>query len=325
MPFSWIFSIIAGSIILILAVYATTQLINTSEKIKNSEAGVQLTTILNPVVNGLSSAYSQKPISLTKETRISVDCNANYYNSYFGKQSIGFFEQSGFLKKWNVAGLNISLYNKYVFSDSLEEGKTLYLFSKPFYSGFRVDDLVFMDMNKYCFVSAPENIEKEITDLSIANINISSDVNKCSKTSISVCFDFTNDKCNVSVYGNCNGLNCASEYDTGYVVKGGKQVNYFGSLMYGAIFSSNKIYECNVQRLGKKISALAKVYEDKADLVKARGCDSTVGINLPQISLLSQNLTSSKLLPLYNEAEDMDKENRDSNCPIYNSQALSGI
>ena len=38
--------------------------------------------------------------------------------------------------------VEISRYNKYVFSENQSEGKNYYIFSKPFYAGYRVDDLV---------------------------------------------------------------------------------------------------------------------------------------------------------------------------------------
>ena len=218
LPFSWIFSIIAGMVILLLAVYATTQFINISTKIKESEAGKQITILLNPVVNGLSTGYATK-IELGKETRISIGCEANSFNNLFGKQEIGFSEQSGLIKKWHNAGENISVYNKYVFSDNVEQGKTIYLFSKPFYAGFRVDDLIFLNMKSYCFVSAPEYIEEEVRNLDLKNINVTSEIGKCSRNSIKVCFCFTGTECNVSVEGTCNDIDCKNEYETGRITK----------------------------------------------------------------------------------------------------------
>ena len=90
--------------------------------------------------------------------------------------------------------------------------------------------------------------------------------------------------------------------------------------MYGAIFASSKNYECNVKRLGNKIIELAKVYGDKADLIKAKDCDSVIGLDLPELKSLSQNLSSSKLIMLYDRANIMDESNCDSNCKIYSGE-----
>ena len=165
LSFAWIFAIIAGTIIILLAIYGATKLVGTSQTSQYSESSMNIKNMLNPIVNGVTSAYATK-VDFPKETRLYLNCSMeSTFTNVFGRQMLAFSEQSSFLKKWPSPGVSVSRYNKYIFSNSMEQGKTFYIFAKPFYVGFRVDDLVFMNAGKYCFVAAPETIQKEITDL----------------------------------------------------------------------------------------------------------------------------------------------------------------
>lgn len=319
MPFGNLFAIIAGVTILILAIYATTQLIIPSAKYSQySEAAAQLSSDLNPIVNGISSAYSSK-INFQKNTRIYLTCSTwGQYSPIFGKQTISFAEESSILKKWTEPGAEISRYNKYIFSENLSEGKTYYIFSKPFYAGFRVDDLVMTTFDNYCFVAAPTNIEEEITSLGVGNINFTTNVKDCKAGQVNVCFGFTAKDCSMAVVGQCDGSLCASQYDRGYVKKGEDSMYYYGNLLYAAIYSNPQIYECNIKRLGKKIAELGKVYEGKIEVVKTKNCDSLVGNDLDLIVPLAQKINSSaQMLTIQEYAKDMDDTNCKSLCKIY--------
>jgi len=320
LPFSWIFAIIAGVIILLLAIYTASRFIDTGTYATQSEAGKQLAILLNPVVNGITSAYATK-VDLKRETRLNLGCYTENSKSYFGRQVISFAEESGLGKKWKESGANISIYNKFIFSDKIEQGKTIYIFSKPFYTGFRVDDLIFLSMKNYCFVGAPENIKNEVIFLGLKNVNISSTLDLCSKNSAKVCFDFDGELCNVSVYGTCEDFDCENQYDSGYITRNGKQVNYFGNLIYAAIFSSPENYECNINRLGKKIGELAAIYKDKADILRVKGCDSAINVYLDQLISSADKLNSQKLGELFNNFKIMDEQNCEANCKIYTPES----
>jgi hypothetical protein len=317
-----IFAILAGAFIVFLAVFATVRIITTSQYAEQSESAKTLLNMLNPIVNDISSAYAPAPINFNKQTRVILGCSMTSDKSrIFGKQTISFSEQSNFLKKWTDPGANVSEYNKYIFANSIEEGKTLYIFTKPFYAGYKVDDLVFLSMENYCFVNAPNFIRGEIEDLNLKNINFSSKIDKCFKGDIKVCFNFDVSGCNMSVYPDCRSYcnNDYEGYDIGYVEKDGKTLTYFGSLMYGAIFSSPQIYECNSQRLGNKISELGKIYKDKIDILKSKNCNTIIGSYIDQIIDLAGNVSSSsKLAGVYEPAMLMDEKNCDDNlCRIY--------
>lgn len=325
MSFAWIFAIIAGSIIILLAIYAATKFVGTTQTSQYSESAMNILNALNPVVNGVTSAYSTK-IDFPKETRLYLGCSMeSTFTSVFGRETLAFSEQSSFLRKWPEPGVNVSRYNKYIFSNEIEQGKTFYIFSKPFYMGFRVDDLVFLNAEKYCFVAPPTLIQKEIEDLNLKNVNHTDNIEKCKPEEVKVCFEFTLDECDMSVYGECEDDYCgdSGRYDFGKVERKNGKVNFYsGSLIYAAIFSSHEIYECNIKRLANKINELAKVYKNKIVILRSKECNTVIDNDLDSIIAASENITSSiKFLELRIPAKIMDEKNiADTQCPVYNSE-----
>jgi hypothetical protein len=327
MSFGVIFSIIAGAIILFLAIYATTRLFTVSKTFSDTEAAAELSAYLNPIVNGIASDRATQ-IEFSRDTRTYYDCYESSPKSpYFGSQTIAFSESSGIIRKWSPPGYNISKYNKYIFADAMEEGKTLFIYAKPFSVGFRVDDLVMLSAENYCLANPPENIKKSINDLGIVNINATSSIELCPKKAVIVCFNTRGPRCNISVYPDCNagaGEFCESEYDIGYVEKQGRHMSYYGSLMYAAIFSSPDMYECNIRRLMKKTVALAEVYKDKIDVVKTKNCETLIGNDLDQIIETASRINNSgQLYQLYPDMWDMDSKNCNAQCQIYAPESCS--
>lgn len=314
LSFGMIFSIIAGAVIIFLAVYTVSRLVTTNQNALYSESAQSLANILNPIANDISISMSAPDINFKKQTKVYLDCYAPDYRSpVFGRQTISFSEESGFLGGWTSPGANISRSNKYIFGENEQSGKAIHIFSKPFFVGYKVDDLVFLTMNNYCFVAPPESIKEEIENLKINNINITSEITKCKKDSYKVCFDFLGE-CNATVYPDYAG------YETGKVIKSGINLYYTGSLLYAAIFSSTKLYECNVKRLGAKASELARLYKEKIAVVKSNQCNSLIENNLDAILGLAENLSSSKLNNLNSEAKIMDTKNCGAECQIYSGE-----
>lgn len=331
LPFSWLFAMVAGAFIIFLAVYAVTKMVGTEQAVSGSAAAKDIANLLNPIGNGISGA-SPTHLDFPKETRIYLNCEKpgpRSLNPAFGRQIISFSEKSGFLKDWTSPGANISRYNRYIFSDDVEQGKKFYIYSKPFYLGFRVDDLIMMSPKIYCFVAPPQNIQEELALLNLENINYTQDMKACKKGSVSVCFgnDYSGD-CNITVSGECTDYSegaCRTEYDYGTVKKNGYSVSYFGNLLYAAIFSSQKNYECNIARLSAKAQPLAQVYKDKIDILKTKGCSSNTEQYIQQIvedSIKSDN--SAKFLQLYSEIKEMNKiACHEKFCQLYSPEYCS--
>lgn len=322
MQFSLLFAIIAGAIILIIAIYAAISFATNSQQVQGSEASKQILNMFDPIVNYISTDFSPAPIKFNRETRLYLSCSESTRNSpYFGSQSLSFSEKSGFISQWTKPGLNISASNKYIFSEKIIQGKNLYLFSKPFYAGFKVDDFIILSFDDYCFINAPEFVKYRVTSNLLRNVNLSSNIAQCSKKSVKVCFGSTYSGCNISVIGNCNS-DCDSElgeYDTGIISKDRINLPYFGSsLMFAGIFSSSEIYKCNVKRLGNKIAELSKIYSEKIGIISEKDCNSAIGIFLDQMSSLTLNMSYSKLDALRTYSKQMDEQNCDnSQCRIY--------
>ncbi len=259
--FGWMFAIIVGAAIIFLAIYSAVRLVSTERGIEQTEAAKQLGIILTPAETELEEGKSMAPIVFPTETRVYNNCT-NIGN--FGEQLISVASSSGIGKKWTSPSLPVTLHNKYIFSEGVIEGKNAYLLSKPFSMPFKIANLIFIWNEKYCFVMAPTEIENEINELGLKNINYTDSVTKCERNSKKVCFAGGN-SCDVFV-----------SVQTQTVVKGGKDVYYEGPLLYGAIFSSPEIYECQVQRLMKRASEISLLYAAKSENIAALagGCSS---------------------------------------------------
>lgn len=286
--FAWIFAIIVGAIILFLAIFGVSKLIKTEQTISDVEVGKEIGILLNPLETGFESGKTNSLI-LPVETRIYNGCNNL---GSFGRQLLLVSQKS--FDRWSDTDINVGFSNKYIFSEDYVEGKTFYLFSKPFDFPFKVADLVYLSssMKDYCFLRAPDEIERELSALDQKNIF----VNNCSTKGIRICFE-SNSNCDIIV-----------NYDLGYIEKKSSKIYFEGdALMYATIFADKEVYECQLKRLMQRISQLALLYNDKATFVSGVGCHSN--LNLLALSNSAKNLDSSLNLGSvgYLEEEIQDK------------------
>ncbi|MEM0465830.1 MAG: hypothetical protein QXW97_03995 [Candidatus Pacearchaeota archaeon] len=294
--FEWIFAIVVGSIILFLAIYGISTIIRGGEEFRGKETAEKIKSYLDPFETGLASGESTE-IKFRIESKIYLE-NCNYLdNNPWGFQTIAFSEKT-FGNKFSRKSEPAYIKNKYVFGEKEITGKKLYIFSKPFFMGFKVADLIIMGNERYCFYKAPREIEDEL-NLQIEYINFSDDIEECSGKN--VCFNVNNPNCDIYVYGECNE-NCDSIYDYGRVIKKNsnskEEMFYINNLWIAAIFSSSELYECNVQRLMKKFSELGNVYIEKIKILQLKGCDSDVENKLFSAINLAKILKNSKELPM---------------------------
>ncbi len=287
--FAWLFAIIAGIFILALAIYISVKFISTEQTSIDAKTGKEIGILLNPLETSFETAKTTF-FSVPVETRIYNICNDG---GAFGKQTIQISQKS--FNKWTETNVDVSFPNKYIFSDSYAEGKKFYIFSKPFEFPFKVADLIYItsSLKEYCFISPPEDIEDEISDLSQENLRIEN----CSEDSINVCFSKGSD-CDIYV-----------NYEAGYVEKMGKKINFEGdSLMYAGIFADREIYECQLKRLIKRIGQLAVIYKNKADFISKKGCNSN--LNLAALSNSADSFSGSADINLLSlTAEEIREEN----------------
>ena len=305
--FVWLFAIIVGGAILVLAIYGATQAGDTARYQSDSEVAKSIAIITDPLQAGFGESSFGR-ISFNDETRINNIC----LSGGFGKNEISVATRSGVGKEWNLAGGATSIHNKYIFSSERSSGEDYYVFSKGFDFPYEVADLIFLTPENYCFVNAPDEVVDEVLGLSIPNIQI----NNCTITdAVRVCFG-NGDDCDVMVYGSCQG-GCDSVFDEGTVSKGDSDMKYVGSLMYGAIFSDKGVYDCNVERLMFRAGKIAEEFAAKTNLMDARGCDTNMRGDLVVWGGLLANATSNDLMRLRTMADGIDKKNDREVCGVW--------
>lgn len=319
MGFNVMFAIFAGIVILGLAIYGATKIVNTGEKALYTETSAKIISLLDPLETGLASGKSEQ-IKFKKETKIFFECDY-LENSPFGKQTISFSEQT-FGDKFGEQGGAVPIYNKYVFSQNVIQGKLLNIFSKEFLMPFKVADLIIINTEDYCFVGAPNQIQKDIQNLGIKNIQFSDNLQNLQNcTGTIVCFGIDSSECKIKVSGSCDSFEniCETEYDYGRVSKGLDDIYYIDSLLYAAIFSSPEIYECNLKRLMNKFNELGLIYIDKIKIIQRNGCSSDIEVELRTLMSSAKNLSSSReIIGLARYAKDIGKINQAAGaCKLY--------
>jgi len=305
MSFNWIFAVMAGGFILFLAVFAAGKFIRTSENTIYTETAASLIGFFDPLETGLASGKAHV-IEFKKESRIYFDCDEDL-NPPFGSQRIGFSEKT-FGDEYGDRGQLVAIKNKYVFTEDVVEGKAMYFFSKPFFMPYKVTDLIMVVSadDNYCFYNSPEYVQEDLQGLNLGNIIFPNASTECIGTN--VCFGDSRRSCEIIVYE-----------DLGYVLnkKHGKRVYFAGDLIYGAIFSSPKIYECNVKRIKSKFDQLAGIYLDKINIIGRKDCLSNLGPKLE--GLIGPIENSRDIVGVYGIAQDIDSINAQakSGCQLY--------
>jgi len=300
--FGWLFALIAGAVILFLAIYFSVTLIGTEKEAVSAETGKEIGILLNPLETSFESSQTTS-ITIPAETRIHNTCDE--FGS-FGRQIIQ-LDQKNF-GKWTKTDVDVFFNNKYIFSGEEIEGKKFYIFSKPFAFPFKVADLIYMTSanDKYCFIGAPNDVREEIEDLNQSNLLISG----CVGEEIQVCFGSGN--CDINV-----------NYNAGIVEKDEESLYFAGTedaraLMYAAIFSNKEVYECQLKRLMMRIEEISLLYKDKEYITRKKGCEDNLGLELAEFSNMASDLADSEELnPIETKAVDIQKKNDVRGCPLW--------
>jgi len=306
--FNWIFVIIVGAVILFLAVMFSGKLIKTSTYQQSAELLPAFDVLLNPFS---SVGNLVKTIRLQSEVIAEINCSQDNENP-LGSEKVRTKIKGAFGRWSEFTDFPYAFYDKYVFADQLE-GKTFYVFSKPFEMPFKIDEMIYMTYDNYCFVNAPSDIEQEIAAIELETLKI-----ECSGNEKRVCFGSTTG-CEVTVKGD------DLDYNTGYVEKienNARKRLYFAtrSLMYGAIFASSSNYNCNFARLMERLKQLTSIYKRKADTLTIKGCD------MMAISGLIEKLGSkantvkgpgAEKEMLYEAAKELENLNVAITCPVF--------
>jgi len=314
--FVLLFAIVAGSMILLLAIYGAVKAGSGFQKQTEAEIAKSLDIITNPLQAGFADGATSR-IMFKRDTRIINSCDSY---SKFGENIISVQTKSSIGQEWTDNPLEYKIYNKYIFSE-MQEGKTFYVYSKPFSTGFKVTDLIFMSTQSYCFVFPPIEIEEEVRGLNVPNIGLQLEGgnNTCVEGAKKVCFGTSGTGCEIVVAGECGETRCNSEYDFGYITnENGTKTYYSGSLIYAAIFSNKDVYECNVKRLLYRSSRVADIFSRKVDLMTMRGCSSLLKTDLDKFAITLQNASTRDLETIYYLSNDLEKKNaREGGCKLW--------
>jgi len=290
--FQWIFAIIVGIVILFLAIYGVTRLINTGQRTQDIESSKEIEILLNPLETGFEEAKSSF-IEFDRSTRVYFTCDDF---GEFGTQGIDLSQKS--FGKWSERSNRVTFYNKYIFSENPIESEKINLFSKPFEFPFKIGDLIYVtsENENYCFIDAPEDIQQEIENLNMNNLLLED----CSDLGYTnVCFS---GECDIEI-----------NYNSGYLKKQ-ERFDFEGdALMYAAIFSSKSVYECQVKRLMKRTANLAEIYKGKSNLIKSSGCNTFLNPDLEILINSAKALEeSSDLHFIKGVVEDIDMKNKNN-------------
>ncbi len=307
--FSWIFAIMAGAVIIVSAIYISSQLINSGKKQSDTLVAGELANLFNPLETNLEdNKYSV--IEFSQETRVYNECSLD---GFFGIQKISTSSKSS-KGEWSEQSIKKSVQNKYLFSRNREESsnKRLHVLVNPIDYPFKIGDAIMVYSGNYCFVNPPSDIEDLLNDLSIdgekdIGINLTSNVNQCPLNYTKVCF---------------NRIGCDINVDTNSesVTKSSKTSYYDGdSLMLAAILSDNEIYECQIKRLMKRARELGIIYNKKSIFIEGSGCSNNLASDL-QNFVEYTNLNNSRdfarlVVPL---AKDLERRNSElASCKVF--------
>jgi len=311
--FVMLFAIIAGSMILLLAIYGAIKAGTTMQTTNQAELAKSIQIITDPMQAGFAEA-STATISMKQNITISNDCSTD---DGFGvnKISVEIPSPAGIQNQMPTSPVKISITNKYIFSD-LTPGKIFYVFSQPFNSPFRVADVLIVSSQDYCFINPPDSISAEVFGLHVKNIGIKNTFNNtCAIDAKTVCFGPSN--CDISVVGECNKAGCDTAFDYGYVKKRSDQLDYSGNLLFAAIFSDKDLYDCNVQRLMFRLSDIADLLSQKADRMNARGCNVLMKPDMEALLSLTQNATSDSLQGIYDFSQSIQIKEDNEECKLW--------
>ena len=303
--FAWLFAILVGAVIIFLAIYISAKIVDTGTSQTSTITAKQLSILFKPLEVGLASGKSSI-ITLKEISRINNKCLTT---GSFGKHLVSISNKKS-KKEWSK-GVDISVPNKYIFSSSIEEGKKVYFFSKPFKTPWKVSDIIFMTTKQYCFVNPPDFVRKEVQELQIQNINL----NSTCTSGIRVCFP-SGTNCSIKVYGTCS--NCENKFEEGYVEKANEKLYYSNELIYAAIFSDKDIYECNIKRLMKRAIKQALIFKEEGDFLGEK-CNINPVLFIRFITLASSINNSASFLSINikQTITELEEQNDASECKFW--------
>lgn len=304
--FSWLFAMLAGAAILFLAIYGAVSFVRIGGVFTDTTTMKEISNLFEVMETGLAEGRSNV-LHLRETTRIYNSCETF---GTFGEQEFTASTRKRFGEEWTEPepGQEITIGDKYVFSDRRIQGDQIYFFSKPFEMPWKVSELIFLSADPYCFVNPPGDIDSGIPrdEKLMNNVRITNNIGNCTAQEITVCFGQTG--CDIRVEG---------DSESGTVIRGTQTMHYVGNLMYGAIFSNNETYECNVRRLMSRLKQQASLLGEQSSILRGT-CGTVSSSELLVFSNIAGNLQSSAgLQNLLDQSENINQKNTGAECRLW--------
>jgi hypothetical protein len=317
--FAWIFAIFVGAFILFLAIYITTQVIDTERTRIDTVRAKEIGILLTPVETNLEQA-KLATIIVPQATRLNNNCSLK---SEFGEQKLSAFTKSNIGEEWRpIPGVESTFHNKYLFSSGqIEAEDNFYIFTKPFKYPFKIADLtmIWPDKEEYCFVFSSNSgkqrtIRQELDDIEPENIQRTSSQADCSaETTKTVCF--TGD-CDIQISLNQETVTKRGLLPQNYVESLDNNDRF--ALLFAAVFSDSTTYNCQVERLTRRAANLADLYKIKSNYLTPKGCSSSPVLPSALISYKSSMLAASSNLKTADfQAKDLKNKNERLSCRLF--------
>ncbi len=297
--FSWLFSLIVGALILILAIYGVSTFVGQERTISDSETAQALSGLLSPLQTSVETSFRPNPIIFPQPTEITLECTRDASSvqtralSSIGRNSVPGYAQE-------TAGVA-------VFGNTTLTGTTVHSLVVPFLFPYKISDLVIVWTQPLCLVSAPEAV-LDTFGSDNHSVQAVQQVRGCRKGTRIICFDQT------------QGCDVAVDSYLRRVTTGGKSLYYEGALLYGALVASPQVYECQIGVLMHRGAALADLYAGASALIGAHGegCSTAVGTSVVQYGRSLRSTNSSKQLAgLAEQAEILGTDERSSICSLW--------
>ncbi len=300
--FTWMFVLIVGAAILFLAVFMASRLITREGTTYNTEVAAELGAALTPIETSVEDE-KYAPIQFPSETRVINECDAE---GTFGEQALAVTVRSGVGKEWAKTGIPYRSSYSFIFSPDAFQAKQAHVIASSVSFPFRVGNAVVLYADSYCFVNPPEDIEDALVQLGAEGMTVVPSRGACAEESISVCF--STNGCDIRVD--------ADSVHRGVVHKGTDSLPYVDGLFYAALVAEPDLYECQLMRIRKRTSEVARLYAEKSAFLDARGCSSHMASDLItyRANLLNEDIPLNALSA---EAEVLQRINDRLACALF--------
>lgn len=299
--FTWLFVLIVGATILILAIFMASRLITREGQTYNTEVAADLGASLIPIETTIESG-KYYPLAFPAETRITNECIPD---GTFGMQEISTSVRSGIGEEWPEEGIPYRTSNAFIFSSPEFQSEKAHVIAAPIMMPYKIGNALALYHEPYCFVDAPEEFEDSIVSLGAEGMSVVDQRSGCLAESITVCFGGSGCDIHVQVTRGTEGT----------IRKNSQTLAFIDGLFYAALVSDKTLYDCQLTRIRKRASELARIYAEKGVYLDARGCSNSLTgpLSLYQARLL----TNAPLDSIMNDAEALQYANERLACRVF--------